>query len=92
MVQNYINIHRFLIYPAFWFIIVFFPQLSFHFSNAIATESAVIIIRSQQIAAYEETSRGFEEGCREKNISIKAIYDLKGDIEEGKRITQHIKR
>ncbi|MDE2217709.1 MAG: hypothetical protein KGJ87_11205, partial [Planctomycetota bacterium] len=60
--------------------------------NTHASESAVIVIRSQQIAAYEETSRGFEEGCREKNISIKAIYDLKGDIEEGKRITQHIKR
>lgn len=54
-------------------------------------ENAVIIIRSQQIAAYNEAIKGFEEGCKGKNISIKAIYDLKGDVEECKRVIQNIK-
>ena len=92
MVQNSIKVRRFLIYPAFWFIIAFFTQLSFHTSKVIATENTVVILRSQQIAAYDETIQGFEGGCKEKNISIKAIYDLKGDTEEGKRIIQNIKR
>lgn len=54
-------------------------------------ENAVIIIRSQQIAAYNEAISGFEEGCKEKNIFIKAIYDLKGDTEEAKKVVQAIK-
>ena len=91
MVQNSIKVRRFLIYPAFWFIIAFFLQLSFHTSKVIATENMVVILRSQQITAYDETIKGFEGGCKEKNIPIKAIYDLKGDTEEGKRIIQNIK-
>ncbi len=54
-------------------------------------ENTVIIIRSQQIAAYNEAISGFEEGCKEKNIFIKAIYDLKGDTEEAKKVVQAIK-
>lgn len=54
-------------------------------------ENTVIIIRSQQIAAYNEAIKGFEEGCKEKNIFIKAIYDLKGDTEEAKKVVQAIK-
>ena len=59
--------------------------------NTHANESTVIIVRSQQIAAYDETIKGFEEGYKEKNISIKAIYGLKGNIEEGKKVVQKIK-
>lgn len=55
------------------------------------SENTAIIIRSQQIAAYNEAIKGFEEGCKEKNIPIKAIYDLKGDTDEAKKIVQAIK-
>ncbi len=54
-------------------------------------EKKVIIIRGHQVSAYNEAIRGFEEECKGKNISIKAIYDLKGDAEEGKRIIRGIK-
>lgn len=54
-------------------------------------ENRVIIIRSQHIAAYNEAIKGFEEGCKGNNISIKAIYDLKGDAAECKRVIQNIK-
>jgi putative ABC transport system substrate-binding protein len=56
-----------------------------------AGENTVIIIQSQQIAAYNEAIKGFEEGCKGENISIKAIYDLKGDVEECKRVIKYIK-
>ncbi|NUO08975.1 MAG: ABC transporter substrate-binding protein [Candidatus Brocadia sp.] len=56
-----------------------------------ANEDTVIIIRSQSIAAYNEAIKGFEEGCKEENITIRAIYDLKGDADEGKRVVQNIK-
>lgn len=57
-----------------------------------AGDDTVIIIQSQQIAAYNEAIKGFEEGCKEKNIAVAAIYDLKGDGEEGKRVVQAIKK
>ncbi|MCF6156733.1 MAG: hypothetical protein E3K36_16190 [Candidatus Brocadia sp.] len=87
----------------FRFALIFTFSVSFQISAGIAkeritlpgrthaSENTVIIIRSQQIAAYNEAIKGFEEGCKGKNISIKAIYDLKGDPEECKRIIQNIK-
>ena len=75
----------------FWFIITFLFQTSFLIHNVTAAENTVFIIRSQQISAYNEAIEGFEEGCKGKNISIKAIYDLQGDAEEGKRVVQNIK-
>lgn len=75
----------------FWFVLTFlFLSLSL-IPCANAAENTVIIIRSQQIAAYNEAVTGFEEGCKGKNISIEAIYDIRGDTEEGKRIIQSIK-
>ncbi len=75
----------------FWYIITFLFQISFHTSPAIAKENTVIIIQSQQIVAYNEAVKGFQEGCKGKNISIRATYNLNGDAEEGKRIIQNIK-
>lgn len=75
----------------FWFVLVFLFQTAFLIPHAITAENSVIIIRSQQISAYNEAIKGFEEGCKRKNISIKAIYDLNGDTEEGKRVIQNIK-
>src|SRR5574337_790808 len=87
----------------FWFILTFAFYASFQIpigiaseritpsSGTHASENTVIIIRSQQIAAYNEAIKGFEEGCKGKNISIKAMYDLKGDAEECKRVIQNIK-
>ncbi len=64
---------------------------SLYISIVTAGEKTVTIIQSQQIAAYDEAVKGFKEACREKNIAIKEIYDLKGDIEEGKKTVQDIK-
>jgi putative ABC transport system substrate-binding protein len=64
---------------------------SFYISTVTAGEKTVTIIQSQQIAAYNEAVKGFKEECRGKNITIKKIYNLKGDIEEGKKTVQDIK-
>lgn len=64
---------------------------SFYISIVTAGEKTVTIIQSQQIAAYNEAVKGFKEECRGKNIAIKKIYNLKGDIEEGKKTVQDIK-
>lgn len=75
-----------------WLILVFLSQTSYHVLHAGASENTtVIIIRSQQISAYNETIEGFEEGCKGKNFSVKAVYDLNGDTEEGKRVVQKIR-
>ena len=61
-------------------------------SGQVGTNKATaIVIQSQQISAYTEVIKGFEEGCKGENISVEAVYDLKGDAEEGKRIVQNIK-
>ena len=87
----------------FWYTLLFTFYGSFQIPVGIAEErskppggtrtgeNTVIIIRSQEIAAYNEAIKGFEEGCKGKNISIKAIYDLQGAAEEGKRVIQNIK-
>lgn len=54
-------------------------------------KTIAIVIRSQQIAAYNEAIDGFEEGCKGMDITVNAIYDLKGDTEESKRVIQAIR-
>ena len=75
----------------FWLIFALSLQTVFYIPKIIAAENTVVIIQSQQIAAYNEAIKGFEKGCKGKNISIKAIYNLNGDADEGKRIIQNIK-
>lgn len=43
------------------------------------------------MVAYGEAIEGFKKGCKERGISINAIYGLKGEIEEGKKVVQKIK-
>ncbi|KAB2833516.1 MAG: hypothetical protein F9K48_08235 [Candidatus Brocadia sp.] len=74
-----------------WFVLVFLFQTVSFIPRLIAAENTAIIFRSQQIAAYNEAIQGFEEGCKGKHISVKAIYDLHGDTEEGKNIVQTVK-
>ncbi|MBI2472326.1 MAG: ABC transporter substrate-binding protein [Planctomycetes bacterium] len=75
----------------FCFILTFVFQASFPDASVFAGGHTAIVIQSQTIAAYSEAIKGFEEGCRDKGISIKAIYDMKGDIDEGKSVIKNIK-
>ena len=92
MVQKCRKSHMYRSYMVvFWLIFALSLQTVFYIPKIIADENTVVIIQSQQIAAYNEAIKGFEEGCKGKNISIKAIYNLNGDADEGKRIVQNIK-
>ena len=93
MVQQYFKLQRRITFQLFWPIIAFIFCILFQISLGTADETGTmaIILRSQQIAAYNDVIQGFEEGCKGKGISIKAIYDLKGDVGEGKRVMVNIK-
>ena len=92
MVQKCRKSHRYHSYMVvFWLIFALSLQTVFYLPKIIAAENTVVIIQSQQIAAYNEAIKGFEEGSKGKNISIKEIYNLNGDADEGKRIIQNIK-
>ena len=92
MVQKCRKSHMYRSYiVVFWLIFALSLQTVFYIPKIIAAENTVVIIQSQQIAAYNEAIKGFEKGCKGKNISIKAIYNLNGDADEGKRTIQNIK-
>lgn len=92
MAQKYSKPHSYRnVTVQFCFVLAFLFQTAFLIPHVLADENTVIIIRSQQIAAYNEAIKGFEEGCKGKNISVRAIYDLNGNTEDGKRIIQNIK-
>ena len=91
MIEKYLHKRNMYIFTALWFILTFLSQITFLSPQIFAKENTVVIVQSQQITAYNEAIKGFEEGCKGKNISINAIYNLNGDADEGKRIIQNIK-
>lgn len=72
-------------------VFIFLSLNACYIPKVIAGEKNVIIIRSQKIAAYDEAIKGFEEGCKGQDISIRTIYDMEGDIDEGKKVIQYMK-
>lgn len=90
-VQKHSKRYQLRFYAVFWLILVFLLQILSHNIRVTAAENMAVVIRSQQIEAYNEAITGFEKGCNGKNISITALYDLKGDTEEGKKVIQNIK-
>ena len=91
MIHKYLTFQSLLVSIVFWFTYTLLFQIVFHIPEVIANENTVIIIRGQKITAYNKVIAGFEQGCSGKNISIEKIYDLKGDIEDGKKVIQSIK-
>lgn len=89
--KKYLNQRSLKNSTVYWLVLVFLSYIPFFSPQILAGENTVVIIQSQQIAAYNEAVNGFKEGCKGENISIKAIYDLKGDADEGKRVIQNIK-
>lgn len=59
--------------------------------NANGSGYSAVIVKSLDIPAYNDVAEGFKKQCRHYGISLMATYDLKGDIEEGKRHVQIIK-
>lgn len=91
MKHKYLTLYSLLVPIVFWLIFTFLFQIVFRIPGVIANENTVIIIRGQNIAVYNKVILGFEKGCNLRNIFIEKIYDLKGDVEEGKKVIQSIK-
>ena len=52
-------------------------QLPFAISEAIGREGTAIVIKSQDITAYNAVAEGFERYGQNDTITIKAVYNLK---------------
>jgi putative ABC transport system substrate-binding protein len=50
------------------------------------------VIKSQDLSAYNEVIKGFQEQCLGSNINIKTVYDLKGKMKIGNKIVRKIRR
>jgi putative tryptophan/tyrosine transport system substrate-binding protein len=50
------------------------------------------VIKSQNISAYNKVVKGFQDECIHNNITIKSIYDLKGNMEVGHKILRKVRK
>lgn len=53
---------------------------------------AVIVIKSQNLSAYNKVVEGFQNECLKKNITIKSIYDLNGKMKVGQKIVRKVRK
>ncbi|WP_347274056.1 ABC transporter substrate binding protein [Candidatus Kuenenia sp.] len=77
--------------PVFVFLLALFAAVMlWAIPNATGSGYSAVIVKSLDITAYNDVAEGFKKQCRHYGISLRATYDLKGDIEEGKRDIQII--
>ncbi len=62
---------------------------SAHFAHA---EKTAIVIKSQDLSAYNEVIEGFQNQSTQSNIKIKTVYDLKGKMKIGNKIVRRIRK
>ena len=58
MIEKYLHQRSLKIFTVLWFILAFFSQIAFLSPQIFAKENKVVIIQSQQIAAYSEAIKG----------------------------------
>ncbi|MBC8552941.1 MAG: ABC transporter substrate-binding protein [Candidatus Brocadiales bacterium] len=54
-------------------------------------EETAIVIKSQDLSAYNEVVKGFQDECLKNNITIKSIYDLDGKMKLGQKIVRKVR-
>ena len=74
---------------AYLFFIFLFSTLSKDI-NCVYADITAVIIKSQNLSAYNEVIEGFESECDKNNISVGSIYDLKGKMKPGLSTVQKI--
>ncbi len=55
-------------------------------------EETAIVIKSQNLSAYNKVVEGFQNECLKNNITIKSIYDLNGKMKVGQKIVRKIRK
>jgi putative ABC transport system substrate-binding protein len=80
-------INKTCIYFAFFSIFLIFFQGAY----CAYAEKTAVVIKSQDLSAYNEVIRGFKGECIQNNITIKSFYDLKGKMKIGRKIVRKIR-
>ncbi|MCP4268360.1 MAG: hypothetical protein GY777_22755 [Candidatus Brocadiaceae bacterium] len=64
------------------------------FSSAYCAhaEETAIVIKSQNLSAYNKVVEGFQDECLKNNITIKSIYDLNGKMKVGQKVVRKIRK
>jgi putative ABC transport system substrate-binding protein len=73
-------------------IFIFFLWILFHSTYCAYAEKTAIVIKSQNLSAYNKVIKGFEAECIQKDITIKSIYDLKGKMKIGHKTVRKIRK
>jgi putative ABC transport system substrate-binding protein len=55
-------------------------------------EITAIVIKSQNLSAYNKVAKGFQDECIHNDITIKSIYDLNGKMKVWKKIVRKVRK
>ncbi|MHC4184172.1 MAG: ABC transporter substrate binding protein [Planctomycetota bacterium] len=64
----------------------------FHSVYCAHAEKTAVVIKSQNLSAYNKVVKGFEAKCIQNSITIKSIYDLKGKMKVGQKTLRRIRK
>ena len=63
-----------------------------HCSYCAYAEKTVVVIKSQDLSAYNKVVKGFQDECFKNDITIKSIYDLNGKMKIGQKIVRKVRK
>ena len=63
-----------------------------HCSYCAYAEKTVVVIKSQDLSAYNKVVKGFQDECFKNDITIKSIYNLNGKIKIGQKIVRKVRK
>ena len=75
-----------------YFASIFVFLILFQGAYCVYAEKTAVVIKSQNLSAYNEVMEGFKGECIQNNITIKSIYDLKGKMKIGHKIVRKIRK
>jgi putative ABC transport system substrate-binding protein len=73
-------------------IFIFILWILFHSTYCAYAEKIAVVIKSQNLSAYNKVLKGFEAECIQNNITIKSIYDLRGKMKIGQKTIRKIRK
>ncbi len=75
-----------------YIILVIILLLLSQITHCAHAENTAVVIKSQNLSAYNDVMEGFREHCAQNDINIKAVYDLNGKMRIGNKIVRKIKK
>ncbi len=75
-----------------YIVLVIIFLLLFQIAHCAHAEKTAVVIKSQNLSAYNDVIEGFRDQCMQNNINIKAIHDLNGKMKIGNKIIRKIKK